>query len=180
VPQKGRIFSSHKFKKKSGVRYEVALKIFTGEIAWLNGPFPCGKFSDVTIFRASLSTFLDDFERVEADDGYIGESPFRAKVPKAVLSCPSEADALQKRVQGRHETINARLKHFAILEERFRHDITQHGYVFRAVAVLVQLSIKNGDPLFNVNYKCAFKTYNVNVKWFLLLIDSLNIGLNVK
>ena len=41
------------------------------------------------------STFLDDIERVEADDGYIGESPFRAKVPKAVLSCPSEADALR-------------------------------------------------------------------------------------
>ena len=56
-----------------------------------------------------MLTFLDDFERVEADDVYIGESPFRAKVPKAVLSRPSEADAFQKRVQGRHETINARL-----------------------------------------------------------------------
>ena len=157
VPQKGRIFSSHKFKKKSGVRYEVALKILTGEIAWLNGPFPCGKFADVTIFRASLSTFLNDFETVEADDGYIGESPFRAKVPKAVLSRPSEADAFQRRVQGRHETINARLKFFAILEDRFRHDITQHGYVFRAVAVLVQLSIRNGDSLFTTtDYKCGF------------------------
>ena len=128
-----------------------------GEMAWLNGPFPCGKFVDVTIFRASLLTCLDDFERVEANDGYVGESPFRAKVPKAVLSCPSEADAFQRRVQGRHETINARLKAYAILHEVFRHDITQHGYVFRAVAVLVQLSIKNGDPLFSVHYKCAFK-----------------------
>ena len=87
-------------------------------------------YADVTIFRASLLTFLDDFERIEADDGYIGESPFRAKVPKAVLSCPSEADAFQKKVQERHETINVRLKFFAILEDRFRHDITQHGYVF--------------------------------------------------
>ncbi len=157
VPQMGRIFSSHKFKTKSGVRYEVALKILTGEISWLNGPFPCGKFADVTIFRASLSTFLDEFERVEADDGYIGESPFRAKVPKAVLSCPSEVDAFQKRAQGRHETINARLNFFAILEDRFQHDITQHGYVFRAVAVLVQLSIRNGDPLFTTtDYKCGF------------------------
>ena len=32
----------------------------------------------------------------------------------------------------------------------------KHGYVFHAVAVLVQLSIKNGDPLFSVDYKCAF------------------------
>ena len=117
----------------------------------------CGKFSDVTIFHASLLTFLDDFERVEADDGYIGESPFRAKVPKAVLSRPSEGDAFQNRVQGRHETINLRLKAYTILHSVYWHDITQHGYVFRAVAVLVQLSIKNGDPLFNTtDYKCGF------------------------
>ena len=82
-------------------------------------------------------TFLDDFERVEADDGYVGESLFRAKVPKAVLSRPSEADAFQKRAQGRHETVNARLKAYAILHEVFRHDITQLGYVFRAVSVIV-------------------------------------------
>jgi len=49
----------------------------------------------MTIFRASLLTCLDDFERVEAYDGYKGESPFRAKVPKAVLSRPSEVDAFR-------------------------------------------------------------------------------------
>ena len=112
---------------------------------WINRPFPCGKCADVTIFHASLLTCLDDFERVEADDGYRGESPFRAKLLKAVLSCPSEDEAFQKRVQGKHETINSRLKAFAILHSMYRHDITQHGYVFCAVAVLVQLSIKNGD-----------------------------------
>jgi hypothetical protein len=53
-------------------------------------------------------SFLDDFERVEADDGYEGESPFRCKLPKAVMSHPSEADAFEKRVQGRHETISSR------------------------------------------------------------------------
>ena len=158
MPQKSKVFASHKFANKSGVRYKVAVEILTGEMKWINGPFPCGKFPNVTIFCASFLTCLDDFERVEADDGYIGESPFRAKVPKTVLNCPSEADAFQKRVQGRHETINARLKAYAILSEVFRHDITQHGYVFRAVAVLViQLSIKNGDPLFSTtDYKCAF------------------------
>ena len=96
-------------------------------------------------------TCLGDLERVEADGGYRGESPFRAKAPKAVLSCPSEADAFQKRVQGRHKTINLRLKAYAILYSMYRHDITQHGYVFHAVAVLVQLSIKNGEP---TDYKC--------------------------
>ena len=80
-------------------------------------------------------SFLDDFERVEADDGYKGESPFRCKISKAILSRPSEADAFQKRVQGRPETINSRLKAYKILREMYRHDITQHGYVFRAVAL---------------------------------------------
>ncbi len=118
-----------------------------GEMKWINGPVPCGKYPDVSIFHASLLTCLDDFERVEADDRYRGESPFRAKLPMAVLSCPSEANAFQKRVHGRHKTINSRLKAYAILHSMYRHDITQHGYVFCAVAVLVQLSIKNGDPL---------------------------------
>jgi hypothetical protein len=55
-----------------------------GEIKWLNGPYPCGKYNDITIFRDSLVSFLDDFERVEADDAYERESPFRCKILKAV------------------------------------------------------------------------------------------------
>ena len=159
VQQKGNVFDSHTFAKKSGLQNDVAIGILMREMKWINGPVPCGKYPDVSIFHASLLTCLDDFERVEADDGYIGESPFRAKVPKAVLSRPSEADAFQKRVQGRHETINSRLKAYTILQSVYRHDITQHGYVFCAVAVLVQLSIKNGDPLYGTtDYRCAFNT----------------------
>ena len=41
-----------------------------GEMKWINGLFTFEKDTDVTIFRASLLTCLDDFERVEADDGY--------------------------------------------------------------------------------------------------------------
>ena len=55
VPQKGRSFASHKFAFKSGLRYEVAVGILTGEMKWINGPFPCGKYPDVNIFHASLS-----------------------------------------------------------------------------------------------------------------------------
>ncbi len=52
--------------------------------------------------------------------------------------------------------MNAHLKSFWVLDQVYCHDATQHGYVFCAVAVLVQLSIKNGDPLFGVNYKVVF------------------------
>ena len=100
---------------------------------------------------------LDPFARIEADDGYVGESPLRAKVPGVMLSNPREAAAYQKRVQGHRETINARLKAYTILHSLYRHDTTQHEYVFQAVAVLVQLSIKNGDPLYSsTDYRCAF------------------------
>ena len=155
ILQKGRAFASFKFAKKSGLRYEVGVGIMTGEIVWINGGFPCGLFNDLTIFRASLATMLDPQERVEADDGYATESPYRAKVTGAMFN-PEEARVYQKRVQGRHETVNARFKGFKILSDVYRHDVEQHGYVFRAVAVLVQLSIKNGDPLFETkDYECA-------------------------
>jgi hypothetical protein len=36
--------------------------------------------------------------------------------------------------------------------QTYRHDITQHGYVLRAVAVVVQIAIENGEPLFQVDY----------------------------
>ncbi len=63
VPQKGRDLVLFKLALKSGLMYEVAIGIVTGEMKWINGPFPCGKYSGVKIFHASLLTFLDDFER---------------------------------------------------------------------------------------------------------------------
>ena len=103
-------------------------------------------------------TFLEPTERVEADDGYIAESPYKTKCPGAVLArSGEEEDAMQKRVQGRHEMVNARMKFYTILAVPFRHDdVTQHGYVFRAMACLVQLSIKNGDPLYDCKYKVVY------------------------
>ena len=63
---------------------------------------------------------------------------------------------MQKRVQGCHETVNAWLKNFRILAELYRHDESQRGYVFCAVTVIVQLAVKNGDPLYQVDYKVLY------------------------
>ena len=81
----GRKFFSHK-NKKSALRYEIALNIITGDIVWINGHFLAGKYSDITIFRYSLITFLGPSERVEADDGYIGEAPQNIKCPMSVTN----------------------------------------------------------------------------------------------
>jgi hypothetical protein len=61
---------------------------------WINGLHPCSKYPDVKIFHASLLSCQDDFERVEADDGYIRECPFRAKL-YGTKGHVSEAEAAQ-------------------------------------------------------------------------------------
>ena len=60
---------------------------------------------------------------------------------------------MQARVRMRQETVNKRFKHFGILKQVYHHDIANHGEVFRACAVLTQLAILNGEPLFIVGYR---------------------------
>ena len=57
------------------------MDILAGNIVWINGPYAAGKYPDIEIFRIGLAHFLDEFERVEADDGYIGEAPQKVKCP---------------------------------------------------------------------------------------------------
>ena len=40
---------SHKFNGP-GLRYEVGIAIQSGDIVWVHGPFPPGRFPDLTIF----------------------------------------------------------------------------------------------------------------------------------
>lgn len=150
IPNKGSLFYSHKFKK-SGLRYEVGLCIRTGDIVWINGPYACGKWADISIFRDSLKSKLDQYERVEADDGYIGEAPRHIKCPKSATNKRIN-EAMQSRVRRRHETVNKRFKDWGILRQVFRHKVTKHYYVFRAIVVITQLAINNGEQLFPVYY----------------------------
>ena len=43
---------------------------------WINGPFPCGQYPDIKIFRQDLKFELEDGEMVEADLGYRGEPQY--------------------------------------------------------------------------------------------------------
>ena len=91
-PQYGKKWYSHKFKH-SGLRYKVALCIKTGWICWISGPWNPGRWNDLEIFRSSLMTFLEPFERVEADDGYLGEAPLKVRCPKCI-TVPEERKAM--------------------------------------------------------------------------------------
>jgi hypothetical protein len=60
---------SHKFRG-AGLRYEVGVCIQTGNIVWVNGPFPAGTWSDLKIFKAKLANHLLPGEMVEVDGTY--------------------------------------------------------------------------------------------------------------
>ena len=95
---------------------------------------------------------LEHNERVEADDGYIGEHPRYVKCP-AGFTNPEETLFMQQRVRNRQETVNKRFKHFEILKQIFRNDLELHGDAFRAIAVITQVIINQGEKLFACGYR---------------------------
>ena len=72
IPQKGaatkgKAFASHNYAGKSALRYELGVDILAGNLVWIQGPYPAGKFTDIVIFNKVLQNFLEPGERVEAD-----------------------------------------------------------------------------------------------------------------
>jgi hypothetical protein len=65
----------------------------------------------------------------------------------------AEKWAMQGRVRAHHEMLNGWLKNWGTLSKVYRHNIVRHGKVFRVCAVVTQLTIENGEPLFEVEYK---------------------------
>jgi hypothetical protein len=118
-------------------------------VGTLFGSFACGDWPDINIFRLSMVHYLEENERVNADDGYRGCAPAHAKTPRSI-TYDKEKEAMQARV--RTQTVNKRFKHFGCLNKRFRHDPNKHSACFRAVAVITQIALDLGEPLFDVEY----------------------------
>ena len=130
-----------------GTRY---VSILTGDIVWINGPYPCGVWPDISIFRDALITELLPGERVEADDGYIGEHPGTVKCPKGAANKVSTL-AMQQRARNRQETVNKRFKNWGCLKQVWRHAIPLHGQAFTVITIITQLAINEGERLFECN-----------------------------
>jgi hypothetical protein len=107
-----------------------------------------GECMDIKIFKKVLPHFLDPGEQIEANKGYAGHSN-KVKCPQNVGN-PAEKWAMQWRVKAPHEMRNGWLKNGGILSKVYQHDIMWHSNVFPACIVLMQLTIKNGKPLFKV------------------------------
>jgi len=147
-----RKYYSHKFNGPA-LDYEIAMSVFAQKCVWINGPFPAGT-SDLKVFRQGLKQKIEDARasgikhRGIVDRGYEGEAE--------CLSLPSSQDDeavrdFKGRALSRHETFNGRMKFFDCLDDRFRHrDLLKHKWCFFAVAVIVQLGMDFGSPLFDV------------------------------
>jgi hypothetical protein len=139
---------SHKLKR-AGLRYEIAICIQTGEPVWINGPFPCGSWSDLRIARYALVDALDDGECYLADSGYRDGKQFSV-TPSGMHSF---SDRQKSAVRSRHETLNKRYKDWGALRRLYRHSPVSHSKVMHAIANIVQVTILNGEPLFEVEYQ---------------------------
>ena len=112
VKEHGHQWYSHKFNAL-GVCYEVAMSIKNGDIVWLKGPLPCGEWSDINIFWDALIHYLDENERVEADNGYQGEAPTHVKCPN-MFTRKEEISQCNSMFANRHETVNKRFKQWGV------------------------------------------------------------------
>jgi DDE superfamily endonuclease len=138
---------SHKFEGP-GVRYEIGVGIQTGWIVWVNGPFPCGEWSDLKIAKDDLFKSLAPNEMVVADGGY-RDGGWHADTPNGLNDYMSRIKSVAR---ARHETINKRIKQFNVLRSTFRHDLEKHGFCFHAAANITQLIIEHEEPPFQVEY----------------------------
>jgi hypothetical protein len=129
------------------LRYEIAASLMTSDIVWINGPFMPGIHNDLQLFRLGLKQQLEEGERVEADDIYVGDDPLFIKCPKGFGRGRSsdEEKAMRRRVQGRHESLNTNIKTFNCMSTKFRHSLDQHAACFRAIIVFTQIAIELGE-----------------------------------
>jgi hypothetical protein len=156
VPQKGmatkgNAFASHKYARKFTLRYKLGVSILGGDLVCIKGHTQWVSSLVLKYSSKVLHHVLDLGEQVEADEGYVGH-PDKIKCPQNVGN-PAEKRVMQGKVRAHHEMLNGQLKKWGILSQVYRHDIMWHCKVFRACAVVTQHTIKNGEPLFKVEYK---------------------------
>jgi hypothetical protein len=113
---------------------------------WVTGPFKSGRWNCIKLYRRTLKVQLFPGKIVEADrGGYRGNETSRC-----TDTVVSQADKRAKQKErARHETVNGRLKNW-VLATVFQHERNLYKFVFYAVAVLTQISLR--IDLFSVRY----------------------------
>ena len=141
---------SHKLNGP-GIRYDVALCINTGDIVFWGGGFKAGVYPDLVIARKGICLLLEPYEKILADKGYEDARYF-------IYPATERGDnALLKNISGRHENINARLKCWGVLRQKFRGTLSYHYDYFSAIIQMEQFKLKHGNKM----QKISLHAYNI-------------------
>ncbi len=106
---------------KSALQYELNVSILGGDLVWIEGPYPAGKFTDIKIFNKVLHHFLDLGEQVKANNGYVGHAD---KIKRLKNTANQEENlAMQGGVRARHNMLSRWLKNWGILSQVYRNNI---------------------------------------------------------
>jgi len=140
-------YFSHKFNH-AALRYKIGVCIKTGWIVWVLGPFAAGAWPDLRISREVLHYELCDQEMYVADGGYKDGNGWSVN-PDGTHTFAQRQFATAR---ARTETINGCFKKFRCLKEVWRHEIEKHGAVMTSVAIIVQLSLREGKLSWMVDY----------------------------
>ena len=125
-------YYSHKFET-AGLSYEVALSVWTSEVAWVNGPYPAGK-GDREIFREALASKIPSGRKVIADSAYLSQD---LPMLRGVYNADTHKVRLfKRRVRMRHESFFGKMHVFDVLTKKFRHGEAKHALVFRACVLI--------------------------------------------
>ena len=127
----------HKYASKSTLHYELGVDILMGNLIWISGPCPVGKYTDRPLSQA---------RRAGGGRQRLCGACQQNKGPQQWLQPGGEPrDAGERKVSS--QDLNR-----GILSNTYCHNITKHDAVFYVCAVITQLAIVNGEPLFEVEY----------------------------
>lgn len=90
------------------MRHKIGVCIQSREIAWANGPFPCGSWNDVGIAQDSIicESDLEGGEMTPADGGHQDSHKFF----ETPTGKENEEQHMKGKARSHHETVNGRLK----------------------------------------------------------------------
>ena len=141
---------SHKMNHAAW-KYEIALAIFRERIVFASGPEKAS-VHDMTMFRNNgLKAKMLQLpgKMIIGDGGYQTAEPDEINM----ISTPNPVDPeglrnFKSRVRLRHETINSRMKQYAILKHGFELGKERHASCFYAVLVMIQYKMDHGSYLY--------------------------------
>ncbi len=72
--ERKKAFAFHKYAGKLVLRYELGVDILAGNLVWIQGPYPTGKYNNIKIFNSVLPHYLEPGKPMEVDNGYVGHA----------------------------------------------------------------------------------------------------------